>query len=234
MPASDLSSLACCCTSSVTFHPVRFIIECTRFVPLTKGQWKKTGGCPSHYNFLFSYLFRTQLNIGRNRHIDLIAPRRIFCERAGTLGFNVAKISADCHGSDYAVASKFRIWSITCATSVSTPYLLAMSYRFHKCASSARSCTHSRETMDLKRYERASTTVARIQALVEQPVTITVSLLCTIKCAANAVPKNALSLSLRITSSPGNGSRCESISQARTSHSRNPFRSAERVLAESR
>ena len=81
-----------------------------------------------------------------------------------------------------------------------------MSKRFARCGVSARSKTHSSTIAFLKPYDAASTTLARTQPLVTQPVWITVSTRFSIRKLTRLVPKNALAADLAITNSPEQGS----------------------------
>ncbi|MNC53432.1 hypothetical protein D3C75_1028400 [compost metagenome] len=86
-----------------------------------------------------------------------------------------------------------------------SPYLLSMSNRFASCGAGWRSPTHSRTTMVRKPCCSASTALARMQPLVEQPASTTVSIPCACSSGARLVPKNALAYCLVSTGSSARG-----------------------------
>src|SRR5450830_717828 len=98
-------------------------------------------------------------------------------------------------------------WNFEIASCLLTtsPYLLSMLNRFASSGAECRSHTHSRPTMVMNPCCTASTAVARMQPLVEQPARTTVSMPWACNCEARLVPKNALAYCLLITTSDGSG-----------------------------
>src|SRR5471032_337013 len=99
-------------------------------------------------------------------------------------------------------------WNFEIASCLLTtsPYLLSMSNRFASWGAEWRSPTHSRTTMVLNPCCTASTAVARMQPLVEQPASTTVSMPWACNIDARLVPKNELAYCLLITTSSAVGS----------------------------